>query len=289
MHFMGTVVHGEKVGGPFGIATANVSVDVFPNIQEGVHIVEAQIENVRYEAVMHFGERKTFGASRTIEVHILHFSQDIYGKSITIFPQKYLRETKKFQNSDLLFTQIEKDILMTQKYFLRKKIKASWKEYPAPELRHGVSGLIKKIAQKKEFLSAKNVLVYAPSATEVPFVEPLMNLAPEKLYFFPKIKGQEMEFYQSRYQDLVPGKFNLLEPSEKFLRFRFDEPCLVFVPAQAVDEHGHRLGRGGGFYDRFLAKYGEKMHTICVVPGFAKIPEIPKESHDQAVDEILVI
>ncbi len=65
---------------------------------------------------------------------------------------------------------------------------------------------------------------------------------------------------------------------------------LVLLPALAVDHHGHRLGRGAGYYDRALASLsqaGRRPTTCAVVFSDELLPEVPTEAHDVAVDLVL--
>lgn len=65
---------------------------------------------------------------------------------------------------------------------------------------------------------------------------------------------------------------------------------VVFVPALAVDHNGHRLGRGGGSYDRALARLRAADSTalvLAVVHDDELVEELPAESHDQLVDGAL--
>lgn len=58
---------------------------------------------------------------------------------------------------------------------------------------------------------------------------------------------------------------------------------LVVVPALAVDRSGMRLGRGGGFFDRALARVHQNVLTIAVVYDDELLPELPAEPHDRRV------
>jgi 5-formyltetrahydrofolate cyclo-ligase len=61
------------------------------------------------------------------------------------------------------------------------------------------------------------------------------------------------------------------------------DPGAVIVPALAVDTHGHRLGQGGGYYDRFLPTV-PRARTIALVWSGEVIDTIPAEAHDVTVD-----
>ena len=83
---------------------------------------------------------------------------------------------------------------------------------------------------------------------------------------------------------LVPGPRGLLQPAEPprgpGTVARAD---VVLVPALAVDVRGRRLGRGGGSYDRALARVGPQVPTIALLYDDELLPAVPAEGHDQAV------
>jgi 5-formyltetrahydrofolate cyclo-ligase len=58
---------------------------------------------------------------------------------------------------------------------------------------------------------------------------------------------------------------------------------LVIVPALAVDRLGHRLGRGGGSYDRALARVGEQVPTVALLYDGEMLDEVPAAAHDQRI------
>jgi 5-formyltetrahydrofolate cyclo-ligase len=83
---------------------------------------------------------------------------------------------------------------------------------------------------------------------------------------------------------LAAGPRGLLEPTEPVrgpgLVARAD---IVLVPALAVDARGYRLGRGGGSYDRTLARVGGQVPTIALLYDDELLTEVPTEAHDQRV------
>jgi 5-formyltetrahydrofolate cyclo-ligase len=58
---------------------------------------------------------------------------------------------------------------------------------------------------------------------------------------------------------------------------------VMFVPALAVDRRGHRLGRGGGSYDRALARAGAATLAVALLHDGELLPEVPAEAHDRPV------
>ncbi len=73
-------------------------------------------------------------------------------------------------------------------------------------------------------------------------------------------------------QEIQPGVFPLINPQD----------FLLLVPALAVDRKGHRLGYGGGYYDRYLAKY-PNLRSLAIVFRDFIVDSLPAESHDQPI------
>ena len=85
-------------------------------------------------------------------------------------------------------------------------------------------------------------------------------------------------------ESLVPGPKGLLEPSEPPRgRDAVARAALVLVPALAVDGSGNRLGRGGGSYDRALARVGARVPVIALLNDGELIDHVPTEPHDRPV------
>ena len=83
---------------------------------------------------------------------------------------------------------------------------------------------------------------------------------------------------------LAPGPRGLLEPTEPVRGpATVARADVVLVPALAVDARGYRLGRGGGSYDRALARVGGQVPTIALLYDDELLPTVPTEAHDQRV------
>ena len=110
---LGTVVHGDDLGKKIGFPTANLSAhsEQFP--PNGVYFAEAKLDNDVYPGVVNLGYRPTVSSSkseRILEIHLLDFKRDIYGKDLELRFVRYLRPEKKFENVDALVQQIERDV-----------------------------------------------------------------------------------------------------------------------------------------------------------------------------------
>ena len=132
------------------------------------------------------------------------------------------------------------------------------------------------------------ILAYWPLMDEVdirPLIDRLVDEG--RTVLLPKVTGDEtMELrrYTSR-RDLKEGAFHILEPvGEPFARY--DQITLALVPGVAFDAAGHRLGRGRGYYDRFLTGCSS-LYKIGVCFPFQRVAEVPAEAHDVCMDEII--
>jgi 5-formyltetrahydrofolate cyclo-ligase len=83
---------------------------------------------------------------------------------------------------------------------------------------------------------------------------------------------------------LVPGPRGLSQPGEPPRGIEtVSRADVVLVPAVAVDGAGYRLGRGGGSYDRALARVGEQVPVIALLYDAELVDKVPADGHDQRV------
>lgn len=108
----GLVIHGDKLGKTIGFPTANLQIEeaykLIPG--DGVYAVTVNIDGVEYMGMLNIGIRPTVdGQNKKIEVHILDFNEEIYGKKISITFVRKVRNEQKFNSLDELKQQLEKD------------------------------------------------------------------------------------------------------------------------------------------------------------------------------------
>ena len=114
----GEVVHGFKRGKQIGFPTANISVNnpfkLIPS--QGVYAVSVMVDGAQYGGMLNIGSKPTVSNENTlsIEVHIFDFSSDIYGKTVSVYLKKRIRNEKKFDNLEELRLQLEKDKQQTE-------------------------------------------------------------------------------------------------------------------------------------------------------------------------------
>lgn len=110
--FSGEVVTGNQKGRTIGFPTANLSIDsdkVIP--QSGVFAALASVDGVWKKAMLNIGKKPTVASDNqiSVEVHILDFSEDLYGQKISIILIDKLRDEKKFDSLDALAQQLAID------------------------------------------------------------------------------------------------------------------------------------------------------------------------------------
>lgn len=85
--------------------------------------------------------------------------------------------------------------------------------------------------------------------------------------------------------ELQKGMYDILEPGVDAPEVPFSEISLAVVPCVACDRSGMRLGRGGGYYDRFLAD--SPAYSVCLCYEALLMPQVPREAHDRAVNAVV--
>lgn len=113
----GEVIHGRDRGGKkLGFPTANIELADELCPKTGVYAVKVFLENQMYQGVANIGYSPTFDDHKfTVEVHILDFDEDIYGKKIRVDFVERLRGEVKFSGLNQLSAQIKEDALMARK------------------------------------------------------------------------------------------------------------------------------------------------------------------------------
>lgn len=112
-HISGRIVSGYKVGRTLGFPTANIQPDdpmqLLPGI--GVYAVWVEVAGQRYKGMLYIGSRPTLdnGTQLSIEVHILHFSGDIYNDPIRVSFTHFVRGDEKFDSLEALKAQLMRD------------------------------------------------------------------------------------------------------------------------------------------------------------------------------------
>ena len=107
----GKVVHGQHLGRTIDVPTANIWLPKQKLPVNGVFAVECMLKNQKIFGIANMGVRPTIGGSLPVlEVHLFNFNKNIYSERLDIKFLKKIRNEKKFDNLDMLKSQIQKDI-----------------------------------------------------------------------------------------------------------------------------------------------------------------------------------
>ncbi len=110
--FEGIVVKGDQLGRTLGYPTANLqySDDDKIHLGHGVYAVYAEVDGDRKKGMMSIGTRPTLEKSEEkVEVNLFDFSGDLYGKTIKVFVEYFLRGQEKYPSLDVMVDQLHKD------------------------------------------------------------------------------------------------------------------------------------------------------------------------------------
>lgn len=142
-------------------------------------------------------------------------------------------------------------------------------------------------AQSELYRQAKTVYGYLPYNQEVRTVPMLQRALEEgKRVAVPKVFGDEMKFiYLTDLSQVEKGYAGIPEPIADD-PVADDPTALVLMPGLAFDKDGHRIGYGGGFYDKFLAAEPEHP-TLALCYDFQMLPRLETEEFDIPVDCVL--
>ena len=173
------------------------------------------------------------------------------------------------------------------KQALRKQIREQKRAMTIEEIERASARLGELFAASELYRNAKTIYGYLPYNQEVRTVPMLQRALREgKRIAVPKVFGEEMKFiYLEDLTRVEKGYAGIPEPIDDG-PVADDKTALVLMPGLAFDAEGHRIGYGGGFYDKFLASEPEHP-TLALCYAFQMLPQLPTEEFDIPVDCVL--
>ena len=170
---------------------------------------------------------------------------------------------------------------------LRKRIREQKRAMTPAEIAEKSRILGEKFLASEAYRNARTIYGYLPYNQEVRTVPMLRQaLADGKRVAVPKVYGEEMKFlYLTDLNRVEKGYAGIPEPigDEPVAQ---DPTALVLMPGLVFDPEGHRIGYGGGFYDKFLAR--EPGHpTVALCYDFQVLPKLEAEEFDIPVDWVI--
>jgi hypothetical protein len=179
-------------------------------------------------------------------------------------------------------------IVMQTKKELRKEIRARKNQFTQAELHELSSPIIDKLLAHPKLQEVSTIMLYnsLPDEVNTHKLIDLMASSGKKVLLPVVVSDTDMEVRcYTGPADLRESSFHIMEPiGEPFTELSKIE--LIVVPGMSFDEHCNRLGRGRGYYDRFLPKIPQA-YKIGICFDFQKLPDIPFDPTDFKVDEVL--
>ena len=170
---------------------------------------------------------------------------------------------------------------------LRRKVRAMRQEINADERELLDAALVAGIKALDSFPRARALIAYWPTKGE-PDLTPLFDAARLQgiPVYLPRTEGDGMRFYLFTEKNaLTPDRYGIPSPTGETPLSQDTRDMLCILPGLAADKSGHRLGYGGGFYDRFLCTFEGEM----LFPLYHRflLDALPHEPHDIKIPLII--
>lgn len=176
-----------------------------------------------------------------------------------------------------------------QKKEIRSFVYKRRKEMPEREWREETERITKRVLESQRYKEAKEIYCYVDYNHEVGTRQIIrMCWQMKKRVFVPKVLGKDMEFFEiSSFDDLESGMKGILEPVRTSEGLKgTGEIGLMIMPGVAYDRNLHRIGYGGGFYDRYLEKH-KNLQKIAVAFEYQVFQDVPNETFDICPDQLI--
>ncbi|OGX19095.1 MAG: 5-formyltetrahydrofolate cyclo-ligase [Omnitrophica WOR_2 bacterium GWC2_45_7] len=177
---------------------------------------------------------------------------------------------------------------------LRERILTLLRNQKEEERRVKSQSILNKFAKLPEFEKSLTILFYEPFDGEVDTIEMIKfakklgrKIALPKILKDSKIIIPILMNYTER--NLEVGPYGIKQPKEKLGKtLHLEKIDMVIVPGVAFDKGNNRLGRGGGYYDRFLKTLPSHTPTLGLAFDFQIVDKLPQlEKHDIPVKRVL--
>jgi 5-formyltetrahydrofolate cyclo-ligase len=181
---------------------------------------------------------------------------------------------------------------------MREGMQRVLREMPAPEAARKSAEVARRLASTREWAEAGTILAFLSLPREIDTL-PLIEAARAagKRVAVPRIQGDDLVFHYlvTDGPPLRKGSLGLREPDPSWPVFDTGAlpggGVLVAAPGLAFDRSGHRLGRGKGFYDRYLSALRGaapgRVRVLAVCYSEQVVGEVPHDGRDQAVDGVV--
>lgn len=174
---------------------------------------------------------------------------------------------------------------MTKKE-LREAMKSRNLAMTGDQRREASRRIFEQVEASEAFTVARCVAVFCSLPDEPDTRDALERWARTRRVVVPRVEGEQIHFYDYLPQELATGAFGIAEPNAGAMLCDPVQIDLVVVPGTAFTANGMRLGRGKGFYDRYLSQHGMRAAKAGVCYAHQVVAELPSEPHDVAMEAV---
>lgn len=175
---------------------------------------------------------------------------------------------------------------MTEKSDIRKEVRRRISSLSPRQRLEAANIVFDRIERSEAFARATCVALYASLPDEVPTHEVIERWAAVKRVVLPRVEGDTMRFFDYDPATMRRGSFGIDEPEAEG-ECTPDAIDLIIIPARAFTPEGVRLGRGKGYYDRYMSQPGFAAYKVGVAFGCQIFDSLPFEDHDIKADEVV--
>ena len=173
---------------------------------------------------------------------------------------------------------------------LRRMMRARNRAVSAEEREAASARIFSRVESSPAFERAHCVAAFCALGDEPATQEVLDRwLMSGRRVVVPRVEGDEMQFYDYAPEAVASGAFGIAEPSSQARLCLPSEIDLVVVPGVAFTREGMRLGRGKGYYDKYLAKSDFRAYTVGVGYAHQLTENLPTEPHDRGLEEVICL
>lgn len=179
-------------------------------------------------------------------------------------------------------------MVIKSKKDIRAEVKKYRREASLEQIKENSHFIFEQFLQTPEYQEAKVVFAYVDCKNEVETREVIEQCwKDKKTVAVPKVFGEHMNYYViNSFGDLEEGYFGIQEPKYQQLQEIVCEDGLMILPGVAFDVGRHRIGYGGGFYDRYLEQHPH-MKKIAFAFEFQIYDKVPFEAFDIQPEKII--
>ena len=176
---------------------------------------------------------------------------------------------------------------MELKKEIRAEVRRRIKGLTPEQMTQASETIFSKIEQAESFRSTHCIALFAAMHDEVP-TRVALDRWPVlgRRVVVPRVEGDIMRFYDYSAERMRIGAFGIEEP-EGDQECKPEDIDLIIVPARAFTLSGERLGRGGGFYDKYMSLEGFRAHKTGIAFSCQIFDSLPSDPHDIKVDEVV--